>query len=463
MLLIPLGESDQIGASCYYVNIDGTGILLDAGQSPEEDGPEGLPRFELLDRNPDWIVDHVIITHAHHDHVGSLPLVARKWPHAPVHMTNPTRHLLDTLLPASARLQARKAKERGYDSGMTVSEEELEAVSYQFRSYPLNEEFDLTGLLGGSNVRGAFYHSGHVLGAAGILLEFEEKGQGRRFFYTSDTNVNDQTIHPAGQYPDPPLDILVMESTLGADPQLEYTTRDHEERALGEAIQNVLDRGGRLLLPVFALGRAQEVIALIDRFKNVGMIDEDVPVYTAGLMRGISDIYDRTRFSSPRLDEEFEVYGVRQKRMPKSRSGAAQAIRRQAIHIAASGMLLENTLSNKLAQKLMDDPDSGIFFVGFVKEDAPGAKLMHAAENDLEVSLAASHEPEPVRCEVRKFRLTGHSNRRDLLDLAGWLEPKSVVLVHGETDAKEWMADNLKFFYPEVEVLQPEQGSSLEV
>jgi Cft2 family RNA processing exonuclease len=191
------------------------------------------------------------------------------------------------------------------------------------------------------------------------------------------------------------------------------------------------------------------------------MIDPEVPVYTAGLMRGISDIYDRTRFSSPRLDEEFEVYGVRQKRMPKSRAGTAEALRKQAIHVASSGMLLENTLSNKLAQKFMDDPDSGIFFVGFVKEDAPGAKLMRAAENDLEVSLAASHQPGQVRCSVEKFRLTGHSNRRDLLNLAGRLEPEKVVLVHGETDAKEWMEDNLRFFYPDVELLRPGQGEEL--
>ncbi|MFV1979969.1 MAG: MBL fold metallo-hydrolase [Rhodothermia bacterium] len=461
MLLLPLGESDLIGASCYYVNIDGTGILLDAGQSPMDDGPDGLPSFDLLNQNPDWAVDHVVITHAHHDHIGALPHLARKWPHASVHMTNPTRHLLDTLLPASARLQARKAKERGYDSGVSFSEEELEAVSYQYRSYGLNEEFDLTGLLGGSNVRGTFYHSGHVLGAAGILIEFEENRIGRTLFYTSDTNVNDQTIHPAGEYPESPIDVLMLESTLGADPHIEHTTRDAEELALGEAIQSVIDRGGRVLLPVFALGRAQEILALIDRFKNVGMIDADVPVYTAGMMRGIADIYDRTRFSSPRLDEEFEVYGVPQKRLPKSKAGTANALQQQAIHIAASGMMLENTLSNRLAQKLMDDPDSGIFFVGFVKDDAPGHRLLHAAEHDLEVSLAASHEPQPVRCEVRKFRLTGHSTRRDLLELAGRLDPKTVALVHGETEAKDWMEDNLRYFYPAVPVLRPEQGVAL--
>jgi cleavage and polyadenylation specificity factor subunit 3 len=463
MLLLPLGQSDLIGASCYYVNIDGTGILLDAGQSPMDDGPDGLPRFDLLDQNSDWAVDHVVITHAHHDHIGALPHLARKWPHASVHMTNPTRHLLDTLLPASARLQARKAKERGYDNGVGFSEDELEAVSYQYRSYGLNEPFDLTGLLGGSNVVGTFFHSGHVLGAAGILIEFEENGVSRTLFYTSDTNVNDQTIHPAGEYPDPPIDVLMLESTLGADPTLEHISRDDEELALGKAIQAVLDRGGRVLLPVFALGRAQEMIALIDRFRNAGMIDADVPVYTAGMMRGIADIYDRTRFSSPRLDEEFEVYGVPQKRLPKSRTGTAKALQQQAIHIAASGMMLENTLSNRLAQKLMDDPDSGIFFVGFVKDDAPGHRLLHASENDLEVSLAASHSPEPVLCEVKKFRLSGHSSRRDLLGLAEQLDPKTVALVHGDTEAKVWMEDNLRFFNPDASVIRPEEGVVVEL
>ena len=461
MLLIPLGESNKIGASCYYLNVEGTGILLDAGQSPSDDSLAGLPRFDILDEDPDWAIDHVVITHAHHDHVGGLPTVIRKWPHAAIHMTVATRHLLDTLLPASARLQARRAKETGISGPPGLTEEEVEAVTYLFQGHTLEEDFDLTGLLGRSRVSARFFHSGHVLGAAGLLVEFEEGGLRRRLFYTSDTNLRNQTIHPGGEYPEPPIDVLVLESTLGADGDIENTTRRAEEDALCSAITRTLARGGRVLLPVFALGRAQEVLALIDRFKRRGRIPETVPVYTSGLMRGVSDIYDRTRHSSPRLDPEFEVYGVDQKRMPRSQTATASALQEPAIHVASSGMMLENTLSNRLAQRFLGDEKSGIFFVGFVKEDAPGQRLFEAANDGSEVSLDPFHEPQKVRCEVEKFRLTGHSNRRDLITLVQRLGPEITVLVHGDPGARSWMADNIRFFHPETEVVLSEQGRPL--
>jgi Cft2 family RNA processing exonuclease len=230
---------------------------------------------------------------------------------------------------------------------------------------------------------------------------------------------------------------------------------------LCEAIARTLARGGRVLLPVFALGRAQEVLALIDRFKRRGRIPNSVPVYTAGLMRGVADIYDKTRYSSPRLDPEFEVYGVDQKRMPRSRSATASVLQEPAIHVASSGMMLENTLSNRLAQRLLTDKKSGIFFVGFVKEDAPGHRLLEAAGNGTEVSLAPLHDPQRVRCEVAKFRLTGHSNRRDLMSLVGRLKPDVTVLVHGDPDARTWMADNIDFFHPDTEVVLSEQAEPL--
>lgn len=463
MLLLPLGESDLIGASCHYLNIGGTGIVLDAGQSPADDGPDGLPRFEALENDPDWVVDHVILTHAHHDHIGSLPHLVRKFPHVSVHMTDPTRILLDTLLPASARLQARKAKERGFSNGPLFTEEELDAVTYLFRSYDLGEEFDLTGLLSESNVRGSFYHAGHVLGAAGALIEFEEGGVNRRLFYTSDTNLQDQTIHPGGHYPEPPIDVLVLETTLGSDPDIEKLSRRDEEARLGIAISEVIKRGGRVLLPVFALGRAQEVVALLARFQEQGLIDEDIPIYTTGLMRGISDIYDKTRFSSPRLDEDFEVYGVPQRRMPRSKAATAAAVGEPSIHIASSGMMIDNTLSNALARKFMGDPASGIFFVGFMKEDAPGYRLIEGAETGQDISLGAGHDAEPVLCDIARFRLSGHANRRDLLSLVDRLKPKSVALVHGETDAREWMADNIRFFHPDTKVSLPDQGGPIEL
>jgi Cft2 family RNA processing exonuclease len=253
----------------------------------------------------------------------------------------------------------------------------------------------------------------------------------------------------------------MLECTLGSDPDIEHTTREEQEGLLRDAVVRTLTRGGTVLLPVFALGRAQEVIALVDRWKKRGRVPESIPVYTAGLMRGISDVYDRTRFVSPRLDQEFEVYGVAQKRMPKSKSASATALQEPGIVIASSGFMVEQTLSHRIAQRLISGRKNGIFFAGFLKESSPGFRLLDAARNGRTVILDPTVGPQTIECEVDRFRLTGHSNRRDLLGIVDRLKPRTVYLVHGEPEAREWMADNVRFFYPEVDVVLPSQGMPL--
>jgi predicted metal-dependent RNase len=127
--------------------------------------------------------------------------------------------------------------------------------------------------------------------------------------------------------------------------------------------------------------------------------------------------------------------------------------------------MFERTLSNKLAQYLVEHEKNGIFFVGFSKEDSPADRLLQAAqqEGEAEVVLDENRGPQAVRCEVDRFRFSGHSHRRDLIQLVEQLQPKKVVLVHGDEDARDWMADNIAFFYPEVEILKPDVGEPIEV
>jgi Cft2 family RNA processing exonuclease len=461
MFLVPLGETDHIGGTCYYLNVGGTGLLIDAGQNPNDDGPTGLPLFDLLANQASWPVDHVLISHAHHDHVGALPVLLKEQPHVVVHMTGPTRHLLDTLLPASARLQARKARNSVHAPAPTFTENEMQALTFGFRSHAFAIPFDVTGSRGKSTVQATFFSAGHILGAAGVLLEFEEDGRFWRLFCTSDTNARPQTIHPGGEYPDRAVDFLMLECTLGADPEIENTSREEQETLLRDAVVRTLTRGGTVLLPVFALGRAQEVIALVDRWKRQGRIPDSIPLYTSGLMRGISDIYDRTRFISPRLDVDFEVYGVDQKRMPRSKAGKSAVLEEPGIIVASSGFMIERTLSHRIAQRLISDKKNGIFFAGFLKEPSPGFRLLEAARDGRTVILDSTRGPETIECEVDRFRLTGHSNRRDLLDIVGRLQPRTVYLVHGDPEARGWMADNVRFFHPEVEIILPTQGMPL--
>src|SRR5690606_35041147 len=284
-------------------------------------------------------------------------------------------------------------------------------------------------------------------------------------FYTSDTGLRPQTLQPGGDYPEPPLDVLLLETTLGADPEAEQTSRKAEEKAFGEALARTLARGGSALVPVFALGRAQEVLALVDRFKRRRVIPEETPVYTAGQLRGIAGIYDQTRFMSPRLDPAFEVTEGEQHRIPRTATRLDDALREPAIYVVASGLLIERTLSNQHTQRLAADEEAGVFFVGFAKEDSPGDRLQQAAAAGpgTEVVLDAETGPQKVYAEVGRFRFSGHAHRRDLIRLVEMMKPKTVVLVHGEAAAKTWIKDNVEFFHPETTVLIPEQGAELEL
>jgi cleavage and polyadenylation specificity factor subunit 3 len=464
MEFFTLGSSEAIGASCHFLKIEGTGIMLDVGADPENDGPDGIPDFDQLHRHADRYVDHAIITHAHHDHLGALPILIRHFPHVLIHMTRATRDLADLLLPASARLQRRRLREGSSPHEPLFTEEELDVYSYLYLTHNYSESFDLTGVRGRVPVKGRFYHSGHILGAAGLLIEVERSNdEPYRIFYTSDTSSRPQVILPAGEYPEEQIDTLILESTLGADPEAELTTRRTEENKFFESLKKSIDRGGTVLIPVFALGRAQETLALIDRAKKRGIIPEDIPVYTSGSMRAVSDLYDKTRMSTPRLNADFQVFGVEQRRHPRGMTARLNALNEPSIHVASSGMMFERTLSNELAQTLIEDERNAVLLVGFAKEDSPAARLIEAAAAGAgtEVVLSESIGPQPVNCTVERFRFSGHSHRRDLIQIVERMKPKQVILVHGEEAARQWMADNIRYFYPDVVVHNPQLGQAL--
>lgn len=470
MIFVALGDTDGIGASCHFLEIDGTGLVFDAGSDPRREGSASMPRFDLIHDRSNWYVDHAVITHAHHDHMGGLPVLIQEFPHVMVHMREATRRLVDFLLPASARLQRRKLEEGETTAQPLFSEEDIEHQSHFYLTHALETPFDVTGLAGETPVNARFFTAGHILGAVGAELQFEEHGQPRRVFYTSDTNMQAQSIIPGGAYPDA-ADVLILESTLGNDPQMEQTTRALEVQKFKQALERVIGRRGAALVPVFVMGRAQETLALLDRFKKEGAIPADVPVYTAGSMRAIADVYDGTRTTTPRNDPAFKVFGVEQHRLPYNAKRQAAALDGPSIHVMSSGMMFEPTLSNMLARRLVEDKRNAILLVGYATEGTPARRLLEAAAQGAsardgappEVVLHPDEGLQPLRCEVGHFRLSGHSNRRDLLALVERMQPEHVVLVHGEADARAWMADHIRESCPDVTVHLPEWGTPIEM
>lgn len=462
MEFIALGETDDVAASCHFLNIEGTGVVLDAGVDPRTDGPASLPRFDLIHGHRDRYVDHAIITHAHHDHIGSLPVLIREFPHLLVHMTDATKRLLEFLLPASARLQERKLYNGETEHEPLFTEEELSFQSHIYLTHDLSTDFDVTGTLGDAKVKARFYTAGHILGSVGVQLRFMEDGEPRRVFYTSDTNMRPQSIIPGAEYPSS-TDVLILESTLANDEEAEKTDREKETKRFRETVAQVMERGGTALVPVFVMGRAQETLALIDEMKADGVIDADIPVFTAGSMRAIADLYDKTRRSTPRRNSEFKVFDVDQRRMPRSADAKDDALDGPCIVVASSGMMFEPTLSNRIGRRVVENENDAILLVGYSKEDTAAARLKEAAAEGkgTEVVLHEETGPQPVHCTVDRFRFSGHSNRRDLLRVVDSMQPEKVVLVHGEPDAREWMRDHIQADHPDIDVYLPEGGDVL--
>ncbi|MCS3636624.1 MBL fold metallo-hydrolase [Salinibacter ruber] len=464
MKFLALGDTDGIGASCHFLDLNGSGIALDAGTDPQRDGPDSLPRFDWVGDRADSYVDHTLVTHAHHDHMGSLPVLVRRFPHAMAHMTDATKKLLDILLPASARLQE-KRRDRGETTHEPLfTEDELEALHHLYLTHDLGQGFDLTGPKGQSSVTGRFFSAGHILGSAGVELQFEEWGRDRRVFYTSDTNMQAQTIIPGGEYPDS-TDVLILESTQGAEPEAAATSRPEERDRFRKTLSQVLARGGTALIPVFVMGRAQEILVLLGQLKREGAIPADVPIYTAGSMRAIAGVYDDTRNTTPRVDASDEVYAVDQERVPYESEAKREILEGPGIMVVSSGMMIEPTLSNVLARRMVENEDDAVLLVGHPAEGTPARRLQDAAaEGDgAPVMLADGHGPQPVYCTVERFRFSGHSDRRELLSLVERMNPETVLLIHGDPDAKDWMAEHIKEAHPETEVHRPDWGSVLEV
>ena len=452
MEFISLGSSTNIGASCYYVGDGKRGLVLDAGADPNFEGPESLPNFQALNGRS---VQHAIITHAHHDHIGGLPALHKTHPSVQVHMTEATKTLTNMMLYASARLQRRRYAEGSSLYRPLFEEKDVDDVSKSFLTHPYGDRFYLSA----SKSEARFYYSGHLLGATGVLFTV---GDGLRVFYTSDTNTRSQTIVPGGDYPKKPVDVLIMECTLGADPVAETVTRKGEEKRFLKRLQAVLNRGGTVLLPVFMLGRAQEVLAMLGRFRDEGQIDPNIPIYTAGGLRNVSKIYDDTRKDTPRLDPDFEVYNVKQRFFPRSVKAKRKSLNRPSIHVLSSGMVLENTLSNWVAHQLIENEKHAIFLVGFAKDNLPAGKLLGAVlAGEETVVLDQRIGPKTIACEVDRFRFSGHSNRLDLLNLAKELRPRKLILVHGDEVARGWFVTQLGRTGLDMEILSPAMGEEV--
>ena len=384
----------------------------------------------------------------------------RQQPQARIFMTEATAAIGDALLHNSVNVMTREREEVGVIYPL-FTHRETERATDRWQHCPLGQPFTVDGERSPARpddeLSFEFCGAGHVLGAAGILL----RAEGRTVFYTGDVNFDDQTLTKGAVFPESEIDVLIIETTRGDSPLPEGFTRAAEEQRFAEAIGRAFARGGCVLVPVFALGKTQEVLAMLYKFKRAKLL-EDVPIYIGGLSSKMTEIYDRRANTSPRVLPRLQLFPEVAPFVLNGKTIADSPARPGRIYALSSGMMTPKTLSNIFARRVIDRPEHSIFFVGYADPESPAGILRRAQPNEL-VSLDEDEPAQPLRCHVEQFQFSAHASRESILDYIKKVGPQKVVLVHGDLPAVEWVRASAAAALPETEVIVPLPGVEIEL
>lgn len=451
MKFLSIGGGKAIGANCHFLEIDRTGIILDAGIDPHHEGQQSLPSLDLI---RDRLVDALFVSHGHHDHLGALPVVLKRFPHARVFLTYPSSYLYTTMLHNTVTVMTALRLEKNIPEYPLYTHEDVDMISYIIQGMKFHKDFRVFGHDNSQEgLRCRWLPAGHTLGAGGLYIASREG----RLFYTGDTSATDQFLIRGAEYPREPVDILIMECTMAGNAEAEHVRRKNEVRKLARIIEETADRRGCVLIPAFALGKTQEMLWLVHQMKQKKQIPS-VDLYVSGLGRAVSRIYDLSAEYSHRVDEtvffddmEFDVMESREA------DRAGWWFKRPSVIIASSGMMMENTPSYRLARRMLGDERHTICFVGYTSPDAPARRIYDSKPGE-----ELTCYPEPIRraCRIERLQFSGHSDRQDLLRMVRDLHPKKIVMVHsGSDEALTWMRTAIQEWNPTVEVILPEVGT----
>lgn len=442
-----------IGANSYVLESGGARIILDAGMHPKEEGLTAQPRYELIE---DDSADAIVITHSHLDHVGTLPVCSKRQKGAKIFLTPETAELACAMLHNSVNVMESKRTELGITDYPFFRHGQLDHMKGIFECRDVGRKFDLDD---GGKIRAEFFDAGHIMGSVGVMFEAE----GKKVFYTGDVNFEDSTLQKGAVFPEEEVDVLIVETTRGEQARRADYSRREEENELAKAINGALARGGSALMPVFAMGKTQEVLAMLQRFKEEGLVDEKVPVYIGGLSTKMTAIYDKFSDTSRRNRRGFKFLTDMELAGGNKRRVGPIPFNNGSIYALSSGMMSEKTVSNNFArQGLLENPRHGLFFVGYADSETPGGKIRAAKQGDM-VTLDAAYPPVKLNCEVRAFDFSGHSTRDAIADFAVSVKPKKIFLVHGDEGAMAWFKKELESRLPQAEVIIPEPGIEFEL
>jgi metallo-beta-lactamase family protein len=445
------GAAQTVTGSQHLLTINGHKILLDCGlyQGKRQEAAERNSTFKFDPAE----VDAVILSHAHIDHSGNLPSLVKKGFRGPIHATHATVDLCDYMLRDSANIQEADAeflnrraakRKQPQDHEPLYTQADAEQTLRHFTDQPFQKPFEVA-----PGVQATFYEAGHILGAASVVLDVEETGLlGRRFRFAFSGDIGRFDI-PILKDPIflKDIDFAIMESTYGAK---NHRPPEEAESEFTMLVKETIARRGKLIIPSFAVGRAQELVYALSKLVRSGAIPP-IPVYVdSPLADKASTVFwahvghfDSEAQAFVREDETDDVFGFRSLKYVKSaeESKALNALDGPLVIISASGMCESGRIRHHLANNI-SNPKNTILIVSWQAPDTLGRQI---ADRLPEVRIFG--EPYELRAQVATINgYSGHAGRDLLIDWAEALGPrlKQLFLVHGEPESSTALAQALQ-------------------
>ncbi|HEX6288084.1 MAG TPA: MBL fold metallo-hydrolase [Herpetosiphonaceae bacterium] len=442
-----LGGASGVGASCLALPLGPRWVVVDAGVRMDR-GVDRLPDLAQLDGKD---VAAIFVTHAHADHIGALPLVHQTFPNVPIYASLPTLRLMDVMLADAVRIMSRRAAE---ELEIPLFDADVVAAMLRcVRPLPLSGSTQVPEL---PEVTIHTVQAGHVAGA--IMLGFEAPTG--RVLISGDVSMTPQrTIRGAGLPTLKHPDLLILESTYGA--RL-HANRQAEEQRLAQTVAAQVQQG-HVLIPAFALGRAQEVLMILQRAQRDHQIPE-FPIWVDGLVRAVCAAYESfPQALAPALSRHLQNGGraffsrsVRPVESPAQRETILQGP--PSCIVASSGMLTGGP-SAWFAARLAGDERAAILITGYQDEETPGRKLQAAAANG-GGTIELEGRSLPLRCRVDTYGLSAHADGHELAGLVRAIKPRMTALVHGDAEARAVLGARIKEL---THVVLPSDGGSLTI
>ncbi|GAW14857.1 Endoribonuclease YSH1 [Xylariales sp. No.14919] len=443
LMFLCLGGGNEVGRSCHIIQYKGKTVMLDAGQHPAYDGLASLPFFDDFDLST---VDVLLITHFHIDHAASLPYVLTKTNfRGRVFMTHPTKAIYKWLIQDSIRV--------GNTSSHSTSQPVYTEQDH-INSFPQIEAIDYHTTHTISSIRITPYPAGHVLGAAMFLIEIA----GLNILFTGDySREQDRHLISAEVPRGVKVDVLITESTYGVST---HVPRLEREQALMKSVTNILNRGGRVLMPVFALGRAQELMLILDEYWGKHAEFQRFPIYYASnLARKCMVVYQT--YVGAMNDNIKRLFRERMAEAEAAGEGGGKGgpwdfnyVRSLksldrfddvggCVMLASPGML-QNGVSRELLERWAPSDKNGVIITGYSVE---GTMAKHIVQEPDQIQAVMSRNTNairrapgadsekimiPRRCSVAEYSFAAHVDGQENREFIEEIAAPVVILVHGE-------------------------------